>query len=141
MKISKFSKKLTQYMALIVLVGCSSKSVNVSEWSDPLGTQEYTEHRRVVSDPKLAKRVQIETFNTFQSEDGLLNVQVQLQNLKRKMQSIEYRFNWIDSNGMVFETPASRWTIKHIFGGDSEIVTGVAPNESIKDVEFKIKRR
>ena len=126
---------------LFILLGCSSKSVNVSEWTDPSGTNAYEEERRIVTDPKLAKRVSIETLNTSQSEEGLLNVQIQLRNLTKKTQSMEYKFEWIDHNDMLFETPSSVWKIEHIYGGDSAIVSSVAPHETIKDFVFKMKRR
>ena len=137
----KFIWQFFQCVSLLALVGCSSKSVNFSEWVDPAGTQEYTEERRVLTDEKLAKRILVETMTSGYTDDGLLKVQLMLGNLTKKMQSIEYRFDWIEPSNMVFATPSSRWVIKHIYGGDSVAVTGIAPHNSIKDFVFKIKRR
>ena len=133
--------KISPIFVAISLVGCSSKSVNYLEWNDPTGTNEYNEANRVVTDSKLAKRILVEGLNTSQGEDGHLQVQIHLRNLTKKLQSVEYRFDWLDSNRMIFETPSSRWAIKHIFGGDSIVVTSVAPKDTIQDFKFKIKRR
>ena len=133
--------KLFQLVFFLSVVGCSSKSVNFSEWVDPTGTQEYTEERRVLTDEKLAKRILVESMTSGYTDDGLLKVQIKLNNLTKKMQSIEYRFDWIEPNKMVFATPASRWIIKHVYGGDSVAITGIAPHNNITDFVFKIKRR
>ena len=133
--------KIYQIVACLALVGCSSKTVNFSQWVDPSGTQEYQEERRILTDGKLAKRVIVESVTTDSKDNGLLKVQIQLKNLTKKMQSIEYRFDWLESNNMVFATPTSRWEIKHLYGGDSVAVTGIAPHNKTKDFVFKIKRR
>ena len=128
-------------VAFIASAGCASKSVNFTEWVDPSGTRDYQENRRVLTDAKLARQVMVESMATDTTPDGLLKVQVQLKNLTKKMVSVEYRFDWLDTNKMVFATPTSRWTIKHIYGGDYSALTSVAPHNNIKDFVFKIKRR
>ena len=75
---------LFQIVTLAALVGCSSKSVNFTEWVDPSGTQNYEEGRRVLTDGKLAKKVMVESVITDTTADGLLKVQVQLRNLTKK---------------------------------------------------------
>jgi uncharacterized protein YcfL len=141
MKILNYFLKISAIVFVISLVGCSSKSVNYLEWNDPSGTRDLNEANRVITDSKLARRILVESLNTYKGEDGHLQVQIHLQNLTKKLQSVEYRFDWLDSNNMIFETPSSRWVIKHIFGGDSIVVTSVAPKDTIQDFKFKIKRR
>ena len=136
-------KSISLVILLIIsfIYGCSSKTVNFIEWTDPLGKNPDNKKRMVLTDEKLTKQVGIESLTTDATETGLLKAQVRLKNYTNKMISLEYRFDWLESNSNVFQTPVSRWTIKHIYGGDAVAITGVAPHNKISQFVLKLKRR
>ena len=126
---------------LILVTGCSRVTVNLSEWIENPETQSFEIDRQIITDKKLAKIINMEAVTVTTTPGDLLKVQFRLQNLTGKMQSIEYKVEWVDSDGMAFETPSSRWIIAHIYGGDSIFVSSVSPNASIDHFIVKLKRR
>lgn len=120
--------------------GCARRPVNVTTPASRAGQAQYLDERHVVVDQKLAERVRVDRVAVARTGD-LLNVQVQMVNTSRKTVSVEYRFEWLDRNGMLYETPASRWVIKHLKGGEPVMVKAVAPRAEVEDFVFKINRR
>jgi uncharacterized protein YcfL len=61
-----------------------------------------------------------------------------VQNTTRKPQSFSYRFEWVDNQGMLVDTPASAFIPRQIEGGENLFITAVAPNPSAKDFRIKL---
>ncbi len=125
----------------LVTIGCRHKTVNYVAWSPSPGATLFLEKERVYTDKALAKRIVIDEVIPTSSSDGLLSVQVKLRNLTSKLQVLEYRFEWYNRNGMIIDSPATRWGHKRIYGGDWVIIVGVAPNIEATDFVIKMKRR
>jgi uncharacterized protein YcfL len=52
---------------------------------------------------------------------------------------IEYRFTWLDKNGMEVKTAAGTWIPVSIVPGDTVRFNAVAPNPSCKDFLLSIR--
>lgn len=124
--------------------GCRSvkpQPVNTVEPAIREGDTHYISDSRIITDPMLHKMLSISPPNTAWTPEGLLMVQLQLANLTNEMESVEYRFEWTDENGMLFQTPASRWIPIKLKPRDSQLVQGIAPNPRVRDFIFKVNIR
>lgn len=128
---------------LAIAPGCATKPnpVNVVEPQITTGVPTVIPDRRIICDPGLHSTIDIGDVNTDTTNEGLLRVQLRLTNLTRSFQSVEYRYEWTDNKGMLFNTPASRWVMVKLKPKDSILVLGVAPNPNVKDFTFKVNTR
>lgn len=131
---------LTLAAVLLLAAGCGN-TVNWARPAEARSNPNWIEDERLVSDENLARLVAVTGLNTSLTAEGLLRVQVTLQSTSDKLRSIEYQFDWFDEAGMLVESPASRWTIEHIYGGDIKPITATAPSPKVTDFVFKMKRR
>lgn len=130
------AKKLVAGAALIAatafaLTGCQSKGqVNTIQSS---GTEQ------VVTDSALARAIAIEDV-AFAPAGGLLKVQVTVRNTTRRDQYFHYQFSWVDSNGMLLNNPPPIWETKTLLGGESDVITAIAPTPKAADFRLKMSQ-
>lgn len=122
--------------ATLVLAGC--KSVNTTQPTDRANPPQIVSDKRVVTDPSLQRRVQITEVHEAQTAGGHLRVQVSVINTTRRYRTFNYRFEWFDADGIYIETPASGYRARHIEGGESLMLIGVAPTATAKDFRLKL---
>jgi len=89
--------------------------------------------KRVITDTGLYGRVRPVGVNTAVVSTGFLKIQVEVQNLSSSVQAFAYRIEWFDANGITVNTPTSTWIDRQIQGGESLMLTGIAPTETAKD--------
>src|ERR1039458_4702126 len=81
----------------LALSGCTT--VNSVENADKQGQRQMVTDQRAITDASLDRKVSIVGVNQSMTPDGLLKVQVELQNRTRSLQRFNYRFEWFDANG------------------------------------------
>jgi len=108
---------------------------------------------KVELDPAIIEYLSIDRINTMDLEDGLLMVQVTVQNVKKGFLNIfpasreplgfACAFVWFDKAGNEAgtENESLTWINKEIYPGDIMRITAIAPNTECKDFILKIKRR
>jgi len=116
---------------LLLHTGCST--VNTLEPAQPSAQKQMLSDKRVITDTGLYGRVRPVGVNTALVSTGLLKIQVEVQNLSSSVQAFAYRIEWFDANGMTVSTPTSTWIDRQIQGGESLMLTGIAPTETAKD--------
>ena len=93
--------------------------------------------KRVITDTGLYGSVRPVGINVATVSTGLLQIQIEVQNLSSGDQAFAYRIEWFDANGMIIHTPLTTWIDRQIQGGETLSLTGLAPTETAKD--FRIK--
>lgn len=93
--------------------------------------------KRLIIDAGLHNRVQPIGINTFTGSGGSLKIQIELQNTTGSAQKFTYRIEWFDENGMIINTPAAVAIPHSIEGGETLVITVMAPTDRAKD--FRIK--
>lgn len=73
--------------------------------------------------------------------NGLIQAQVVLQNKTRKDLAIEYRFTWLDRDGMVIKTPLTTWMPLNASAKEKLYIKTVAPVKDATDFECSIRYR
>lgn len=119
-------------LLLTMMVGCQSRP--------PANTYRYGSQPGLTIDQELANDLSVD--ETVSSHLGdLLQVQTIVTNRTKKQLAFEYRVEWFDERGMLLETPASRWVIRHIYGGEAMPLTAVAPAPNAVKWTLKLKKR
>lgn len=72
---------------------------------------------------------------------GLIQAQVVMQNKTRKDLAIEYRFTWLDGDGMVIKTPLTTWMPVNASAKEKLYIKTVAPVKDAVDFECAIRYR
>ncbi len=74
-------------------------------------------------------------------ENDLLNAQVTVQNITRRDCQAEYRFEWMDKNGLSITTPMTVWIPVNASAMEKVRMHGVAPNKAAEDFSLIVRFR
>ena len=93
----------------------------------------------IVNNPQLAKGIQIVDLKTKFHDNGLMMANVTLVSKARKTLDFQYRFAWMDENGIEVDPESQAWKPMKLYGNESRAIQGTAPNAAAR--EFRIKLR
>jgi uncharacterized protein YcfL len=128
---SSFLASVAALTVALLHNGCTT--VNTVEPAQPVAQRQMLADKRVITDTGLYGRVRPVGVNTAVVSTGFLKIQVEVQNLSSSVQAFAYRIEWFDANGITVNTPTSTWIDRQIQGGESLMLTGIAPTETAKD--------
>lgn len=116
--------------------GCRT-GVNVVEPARPQAAYDVVLDKRVTIDRSLERRLNVEFVNQAKSGD-LRTVQTTVRNTSRNPIQYQYRFEWIDADGMHIDSPASTWVIRTLQPGETAALSSTAPTPRAADFRFQI---
>lgn len=116
--------------------GCRT-GVNVVEGARPQASYDVVPDKRVTLDRSFAKRLEVEYVNQARRGD-LRTVQTTVRNTSRNPIQFEYRFEWIDEEGMHIDSPASTWVVRTLRPGETASLSSTAPTPRAADFRFQI---
>ncbi len=138
-------------MAAVGLTGCQN-TVNSVENADKNAIVQNVNDKRVVTDRFLRDRLAVTGVNVATNSNGLMQAQVAMVNTRTGFFSqiwsgmtgenpynVNYRFRWMDENGMAQSGPTSTWQQKIIIPGETVYFQSVAPSSYCKDFMLDIK--
>lgn len=125
---------------MVVGAGCR-ESINMTERANPVGRKQVVQDRRVITDGSLAEMANVVAVNEGRTPDGLLKIQVEVVNTSRQSKNFFYRFEWLDQDGMIVNPAANGYIETQIIGGESRMLTGIAPQKDVVDFRLKMKER
>ncbi len=70
--------------------------------------------------------------------NGLTKIQAEIQNRTDNRQLVNYRFDWVDQNGIRIETPLSNWTAVSLAAKERKLLTAVAPTPDAADFRLSL---
>ena len=91
---------------LLVVAGCSS--VNTVEPAFPEGKLDTIPDKRVITSNTTNEIAYVVGVDRGKTADGLTIVQVKLQNLKRAVKNVNYRFQWFDAQGIALDAEPTK---------------------------------
>ena len=71
--------------------------------------------------------------------NGLLRIQITVENVTDERLQFEYRYTWFDASGFEIETPMSNWQTVVVNAKDEAYMSGVAPNAVVEDFKFVVR--
>lgn len=119
-----------------ICAGCKT-GVNVIEPARPAGSADIILDKRVTLDKALARNLEVEYLNQAFTGD-LRTVQATVRNTTGRSIQFQYRYDWIDSDGMHIPSPASTWVVRTLMPGESASLTATAPTPQAADFRFQI---
>lgn len=122
---------------LAVLSGCAT-NVNTVERAQPLATTNYVSDKRVVTDNTLARTVRVNAINQATVSGNLLKIQATVENLKNDLRTVQYKFEWIDQDGMAVSTPTQGWKVLQLQGRETTTISTVATSPRAVDFVLKL---
>jgi len=118
--------------------GCAT-NVNTYERAESNATPNYVADKRVITDNTLAGTFRVVSINQGTVSGNLLKVQATVENLKSKTRTLNYKFEWIDENGMAVDSPNETWKAILLQGRETQTISTVAITP--KAVDFRLKFR
>lgn len=122
----------------LVLTGCST-NVNTYERADAQAAPNYVADKRVITDNTLAGTFRVVAINQATVSGNLLKVQATVENLKNKLRTLNYKFEWVDAGGMAVDSPNETWKAIQLQGRETQTISTVAITP--RAVDFRLKFR
>ena len=129
--------KIAFLLAIVLFFSACSSTVNTIEPKNSSVKAQYISDKRIITDSSLADSAKIKTLNVVRG-GGLLKVQVEVFNSTSEPKNINYKFSWIDNNGMSVSSPASAWQTLVMEGKEVRFISAVAPSENVNDFTLKL---
>jgi uncharacterized protein YcfL len=95
--------------------------------------------KRVITDNTLAGTFRVVSINQATVSGNLLKVQATVENLKSKLRTLNYKFEWIDESGMAVGSPNEGWKTIQLQGRETTTISTVAVTP--RAVDFRLKFR
>ena len=124
--------------AALLLTGCAN-NVNTYERADSQAMPSYVPDKRVITDNTLAATFRVVSLNQATVSGNLLKVQATVENLKNSYRTLNYKFEWIDVDGMAIDTPNETWKTLSLQGRETGTISTVSVNP--RAVDFRLKLR
>ena len=134
----RFAGSLLAAGTVLFLAGCAS-NVNTYERAQAQATPNYVADKRVITDNTLAGTVRVVSINQSTVSGNLLKVQATVENLRSSQRTVNYKFEWIDQDGMALDSANETWKSLPLQGRESTTISTVAV--SPRAVDFKLKFR
>lgn len=123
-------------LAGLLVAGCAT-NVNTVQRAEPEARPNYVADKRIITDSTLGSALKIGAVNQTTVSGNLLKVQVAVENAKSSPRTFNYRFEWIDADGMQVSTPSNGWKSIRLQGREASTISAVAV--SPKAVDFTLK--
>lgn len=120
---------------LLVLAGCHH-TINTVEVGT--ATSAAGEYRWIQTDKRLGEITSVVSARKTKADD-LLKVQVEIMNQRPKEKKFYYRFEWLEADGMMVESPTPIWMMRTIQGKETILLQAVAPNSRVVDCRLKLQ--
>jgi uncharacterized protein YcfL len=117
--------------------GC--QNVNTYENAESRATPTYVADKRVITDNTLAGAVRVVSVNQATVSGNLLKIQATVENLKSSPRTVNYKFEWVDVDGMAVNSPNETWKSLTLQGRETSTISTVSI--SPKAVDFRLKFR
>ncbi|MBI3818159.1 MAG: YcfL family protein [Planctomycetes bacterium] len=92
---------------------------------------------KILFNPELSADLRVDDVREKMSGDHW-TIQVNLTNVTGGDIEYQYRFEWLDPQGFLVDTPTSTWLPRKAHAGETLEITGVAPKPNIADFRLKL---
>jgi len=121
-----------------LLSGCAT-NVNTYERAESQASPNYVADKRVITDNSLAGTFRVVSINQATVSGNLLKIQATVENLKSSTRTLNYKFEWVDVDGMAVEAPNETWKALRLQGRETATIGTVSVNP--RAVDFRLKFR
>jgi len=123
---------------VFALAGCAT-DVNTYERAQSQGSSNYIADKRIITDNTLAGTFRVVSINEGTVSGNLLKVQATVENLKSNTRTLNYKFEWVDNQGMAVDSPNETWKSIMLQGRETQIISTVAITPRAVDFHLKFR--
>ena len=123
--------------AILLTAGCTN--VNTYERAESQAALNYVSDKRVITDNTLAGTFRVVSINQATVSGNLLKIQATVENLKSSTRTLNYKFEWVDTDGMAVDSPNETWKTVMLQGRETQTISTVAVTP--RAVDFRLKFR
>lgn len=117
---------------------CACDTVNTFERANPIATKKMVDDVRIITDSAVDDYAFVAGINEGFTPGGFLKIQAEIVNRSSAYRNVNYKFEWFDVNGMQANSITSAWISLPIEGGESKMISAVAPNKNVCDFRLKL---
>ncbi len=117
--------------------GC--QNVNTYENAESRATPTYVADKRVITDNTLAGKLRVVSINQATVSGNLLKIQATVENLKSSVRTVNYKFEWVDVDGMAVNSPNEVWKSLTLQGRETTTISTVAITPKAADFRLKFR--
>ncbi|MBR0055694.1 MAG: YcfL family protein [Kiritimatiellae bacterium] len=117
-------------LSFLLLAGCLSSATSSIRIDDGTITS---------NNPAFASHFKAHRDVSVVTPEGFRRVQVRLENLERANRQLQYRFQWIDENGMVLSTAKPLWNVLTLHGRDIVELEAICPLQGAADFRLDLR--
>ncbi len=125
-------------LAALLFAGCAS-NVNTYQRAESQASPNYVADQRVITDSTLAGTIRVVSINQATVSGNLLKIQATIENLKNSQRRVNYKFEWVDVDGMSIDSPNEVWKSVLLQGRETQTISTVSINP--RAVDFRLKFR
>ncbi len=114
-----------------LVAGCRTPSAGITVESYP--------HNKISVNSKLFGGWLTVTEMSTAKKNDLLQAQITAQNTTTRDCQYEYRFRWLDANGMEIPTAMAGWVQVSVSAKEKALMRGIAPNREAADFDFIVR--
>ena len=129
---------LAALAAATLLSGCSGSAANTVAPAHSNTRADDVLIEKTSIDPGLSSRVSVEGVQVAR-DVRLRRVAANVRNKTRDATFFQYRFRWLDKNGIEVDTPLDDWQAANLIGGDTTQLVGIAPHAAAVDWTLAIR--
>jgi uncharacterized protein YcfL len=121
-----------------LLSGCAT-NVNTYERAESQAAPNLVADKRIITDNTLAGTFRVVSLNQATVSGNLLKIQATVENLKNSTRTLNYKFEWVDVDGMSIDSPNETWKTLMLQGRETGTISTVSINP--RAVDFRLKFR
>jgi uncharacterized protein YcfL len=122
----------------LMLAGCAT-NVNTYERAQSEASPSYVADKRIITDNTLAGTFRVVSINQATVSGNLLKIQATVENLKNKSRTLNYKFEWVDQDGMAVDSPNETWKSILLQGRETQTISTVAVTPRAADFRLKFR--
>lgn len=123
---------------VLVTSGCVN-NVNSYERAESQAAPNVIADKRVITDNTLAGTLRVGSINQSTVSGNLLKIQATVENLRNSERTVNYKFEWIDQDGMALDSANETWKSLTLQGRETTAISTVSI--SPRAVDFRLKFR
>lgn len=120
--------------AMLVACGLAAGTLSCRHRTTSAGitVESYQSTQVKVNSTIFGRQFRVTQSAIARGDNGLLQATVSLENMKKDCQ-IEYRYRWLDGNGIEVRSGMSIWVPLAVGSRETKLCTGIAPSKAVAD--------
>ena len=136
-------KTVKRLMAILVTIGALAAMAAGPSGCRKLDAagivvESYPSTKITVNSRIFGKWFEVTQSALARGDNGLLRATISVRNVKKECQ-VEYRYRWIDKDGIEVTTGTAIWTAMSVAARETALMTGVAPSRQAVDFILDIR--